>query len=233
MSGDPRIRDAAAPTLLHPDLHKRNIFVSDDDPAVITGIIDWQSTSIEPAFWYADEVPDFASPVAHSSLENQLEPNSERCAKAFDVCSQFLVPKLSGPRLMDEALFRPFRYCYRTWKDGLVAFRHELIETSLRWKELGLAGSCPFPTPTPEELAIHQREYRTFEAAHDLRNNLSSLLNTASDGWVPPEDWEATELAHREVFNGMLQAVLSNESPDDDEPIKDEGDLRAIWPFDI
>jgi hypothetical protein len=134
---------------------------------------------------------------------------------------------------MDEALFRPFRYCYRTWKDGLVAFRHELIETSLRWKELGLAGSCPFPTPTPEELAIHQREYRTFEAAHDLRNNLSSLLNTASDGWVPPEDWEATELAHREVFNGMLQAVLSNESPDDDEPIKDEGDLRAIWPFDI
>jgi hypothetical protein len=114
-----------------------------------------------------------------------------------------------------------------------VAFRHELIETSLRWKELGLAGSCPFPTPTPEELAIHQREYRTFEAAHDLRNNLSSLLNTASDGWVPPEDWEATELAHREVFNGMLQAVLSNESPDDDEPIKDEGDLRAIWPFDI
>ncbi|KAH7348627.1 kinase-like domain-containing protein [Rhexocercosporidium sp. MPI-PUGE-AT-0058] len=233
MSEDPRIRDAAAPTLLQPDLHKRNIFVSDDDPAVITGIIDWQSSSIEPAFWYADDVPDFASPVAHPSLENQLEPNSERCAKAFDVCSQFLVPKLSGPRLIDEGLFRPFRYCYRTWKDGLVAFRHELIETSLRWKELGLVGSCPFHPPTPEELAIHQKEYRTFEAAQDLKNNLSSLLNTASDGWVPQEEWEATELAHREMFNGMLQAVLTNESPDDDEPIKDEEDLRAIWPFDI
>ena len=233
MSEDSRIRDAAAPTLLHPDLHKRNIFVSDDDPAVITGIIDWQSSSIEPDFWYADEIPDFASPVAHPSLENQLEPNSERCAKAFDVCTQFLVPKLSGPRLMDEALFRPFRYCYRTWKDGAIAFRHELIETSRRWKELGLASSCPFPTPTPEELAIHQKEYRTFEAAQDLRNNLSSLLNTASDGWVPTEDWEATESAHREMFNGMLQAVLTNENPDDDEPMRDEGDLRAIWPFDI
>jgi Phosphotransferase enzyme family len=182
MSRDPRIQDAAAPTLFHPDLHKRNIFVSDDDPTVITAIIDWQSSSIEPTFWYADEIPDFARPVAHPSLENQLEPNSERCAKAFDVCSQFLVPKLSGPRLMDEALFRPFRYCYRTWVDGAVAFRHELIETSRRWKELGLAGSCPFPTPTPEELAIHKKEYRMFEAAYDLRNNLSSLLNTASDG---------------------------------------------------
>jgi hypothetical protein len=31
----------------------------------------------------------------------------------------------------------------------------------------------------------------------------------------------------------MLQAVLTSESPDVDEPIKDEGDLRAIWPFDI
>jgi hypothetical protein len=233
MSEDRRIRNAATPTLFHPDLHKRNIFVSDDDPTIITGIIDWQSSSIEPAFWYANEIPDFARPVAHPSLKDQLEPNSERCAKAFNICTQFLVPKLSGPRLMDEALFRPFRYCYRTWKDGAVAFRHDLIETSQHWKELGFAGSCPFPIPAPEELAAHQKEYKTFEAAHDLRYNLSSLLNTASDGWVPPEDWEATESAAKEMLDGMLQAVLTNENPDDDEPIKDEGDLRKIWPFDL
>ncbi|CZS94624.1 uncharacterized protein RCO7_06641 [Rhynchosporium graminicola] len=190
-----------------------------DDPTVITGIIDWQSSSIEPAFWYADSVPDFASPVAHPSIANQLEPNSELCAKAFDVCTQFLVLKLSGPRLDVE--------------DGLVAFRHELIETSLLWKELGLEGSCPFPTPTPEELASHQKEFRKFEAAHDLKNSLASLLDTASDGWVPLENWEATELAHRELFNGMLQATLDNESPQDDEPVKDERDLREIWPLDL
>jgi hypothetical protein len=88
------------------------------------------------------------------------------------------------------------------------------------------------PTPTPEELAIHQKEYRMFEATQDLRNNLSSLLNSASDGWVPPEDWEAAKSAHREVFEGMLQAVLTNGHPDDDEPIND-GDLRAIWRFDM
>lgn len=233
MSEEPRIRTAATPTLFHPDLHKRNIFVSDDDPAVITGIIDWQSASIEPVFWYADEVPDFARPVTQPSHKDQLEPNSELCAKAFDVCTQFLTPKLSDPRLTDENLFRPFRYCYRTFKDGAVAFRHELIETSQRWKELGLADSCPFPIPAPDELVVHQKEYRTFVAAQDLKHNLSSLLNTASDGWVPPEDWEATESAHKQLFDGALQAVLTNENPDDDEPIRDEGDLRKIWPFDL
>jgi hypothetical protein len=170
MSKDPRIQDTAAPTLMHPDLHKRNIFVSDDDPTVITGIIDWQSSSIEPAFWYADDVPDFATP---SSLGNQPEPNSERCAEAFNVCTQFLTPKLSRPRLMDEALFRPFRYCYRTWRDGAVAFRHELIETSRCWNGLGLEGSCPFPAPAPEEMAMYQKEYRMFQAAQELRHELA------------------------------------------------------------
>lgn len=115
MCEDPRIQDTATPLLFHPDLHKRNIFVSEDDPSIITGIIDWQATSIEPAFWYSDEVPDFAMP---------LEPDNI-CAETFELCSQFLTPKLSGPRMMDENLFRPFLYSYRTWKDGAVALHHD------------------------------------------------------------------------------------------------------------
>ena len=116
------------------------------------------------------------------------------------------------------------------WCSG---FCHELIKTSERWKELGLTGSCPYPLPTTEKVAAHQKEYKYFVAAHDLRYELASLLNAASDGWVPPEEWEATKLAHSELFKRILQAVLSNENPDDDEPIKDERDLREIWPFDI
>jgi aminoglycoside/choline kinase family phosphotransferase len=58
---DKRIQDSATPTLLHPDFHMRNIYVSTEDPTVITGLIDWQSTSIEPTFIYSNETPDFAS----------------------------------------------------------------------------------------------------------------------------------------------------------------------------
>lgn len=132
---------------------------------------------------------------------------------------------------MDEALFRPFRYCYRTWRDGAIAFRHELIETAHHWKELGFAGSCPFHTSTPKELVVHQNEYLRFVAAQELRSSLSSLLNVAWDGWAPPEDWETVEESHKEIFEGMLQAVLSNKAPCDDEPIRTEEDLREIWPL--
>lgn len=196
-------------------------FVSEDDPSVITGIIDWQDASIEPAFWYADEIPDFAT-------ENEV------CTRAFDVCAQFLIPTLSKPRLMDQNLFRPFRYSYRTWKDGAVALHHDLLDTSRNWGRLGFAGRCPYALPPPPELADHQKKYRLFEAAHNLRYDLAGLLNTATDGWVPTSDWEAAQTAHHEMFEGMLQAVLSNPDIDDpDEPVKDEETLRSIWPFDI
>ena len=100
---------------------------------------------------------------------------------------------------MDDALFRPFRYCYRTWKDGAVGFGNELIKTSERWEELGFVGSCPYPALTAEESAVHQREYKYFEAGHDLRDKLAGLLNTASDGWVPTDEWEAAKVGNREM----------------------------------
>lgn len=218
MSTDSRIQAAATPTLFHPDLHKRNIFVSETDPSKITGIIDWQSASAEPAFWYADEVPDFAVP---DDSENDL------CAKAFDACSRFSTSKLSGPRLMDENLFRPFLYSYRTWKDGAIALRHELVETTQGWNELGFAGSGPYILlPSPHELVKHEREYKLFVAAQELKHDLSNLLGTATDGWVPLDKWEATKLAHGEIFHGMLAAVSTNKDPDPEEPVTDETVLR-------
>ncbi|KAH7091577.1 kinase-like domain-containing protein [Paraphoma chrysanthemicola] len=230
---DPRFQRAAVPVMIHPDLHKRNIFVSEEDPNVISAIIDWQSSSIEPAFWYADEVPDFAQPCPDPLDKDRTEPKSEACAKAFDAYVRLLAPKLATARSIDANLFRPFRYCYRTWEDGIVAFREELIQTSLHWKELGLKGSCPYPLPGPDDLLHHQKDCKQFEAAQQLTHSLSSLLNTASDGWVPSEAWEATEVAHQELFKGMLQEVLGNVTSDDDEPIKNEDDLREIWPFDL
>lgn len=64
------LQNLATPTLLHADLHKRNIFVSEGDPTIITSIIDWQSSSIEPAFAFADETPDLVN--RNSVLESML-----------------------------------------------------------------------------------------------------------------------------------------------------------------
>jgi hypothetical protein len=77
-----------------------------------------------------------------------------------------------------------------------------------RWEELGLEGTCPYPLPRPDELADHQKDYRRFEAAQQLRQSVSSQLNTASDGWVPAECFEKTENEHRELFVLFLKHVL-------------------------
>ena len=67
--------------------------------------------------------------------------------------------------------------------------------------------------------------------ALQLKQRLIDLLDTALDGWVPIDLWEATEEAHKEVFNAVAQAVQSDE--DIDNQSTSEKDLRRIWPFDI
>ncbi|KAI4115641.1 MAG: hypothetical protein LQ338_007826, partial [Usnochroma carphineum] len=232
LSEDPRIRDAAAPTLYHADLHKRNIFVSDDDPTIVTGLIDWQSSSIEPAFEYAGDTPDFAASSPDISSEDQpADTGAELCRLAFDACMQGLVPKLAAGRALDENLLRPFRYCHRTWRDGAAAFRQELIEISSRWTELGLPNSCPYPLPSPDELAVHRKEFQEFLTARKLKQRLVSLLDTASDGEVPAQRWEATRSAHKEAFDEIVRAVR-DEKINDDQSLGEE-ELRKMWPFDI
>ena len=232
LSEDPRIGETAAPTLYHADLHKRNIFVSDDDPTIITGFIDWQSSSIEPAFEYADETPDFTAPSYNLLPEDQPpDISAELCRKAFDLCLQALVPRLFAARALDENLLRPFRYCHRTWKDGAVAFRQELIEISSHWKELGLPNDCPYPIPTSNEMIVHRKEYEDFLVAQTLKQRIMWLVNTTPDGWVPTESWEAAVSAHKEAFHGFVQAVRDEKITDDQSMSEEE--LRKIWPFDL
>jgi hypothetical protein len=64
LAQSPLIQNVAVPTLLHPDIHKRNIFVSEEDPSQLTAIIDWQSTSIESVFVYANHTPDLVEDAA-------------------------------------------------------------------------------------------------------------------------------------------------------------------------
>ncbi|CEL10124.1 hypothetical protein ASPCAL13249 [Aspergillus calidoustus] len=105
MALDTQIQNYSKPVLFYSDLHKRNIFVSEDDPAVITGIIDWQGTSVKPAFRYSDEIPDFAT-------EHEL------LTQAFDVTSQYRTPQLADPRLVTKACFDLF--FIHTGRGGMV-----------------------------------------------------------------------------------------------------------------
>ena len=106
-----------------------------------------------------------------------------------------------------------------------MVLKEVLIDILKRWKELGLAGSCPYPRPTPEELCDHQEKMRTYKTAQKLSQDLMSILDTPSDGWVPTGCWEEVNKAHKHAFDVTLQAVQSDQS-------MSERELRFLWPFD-
>ena len=132
-----------------------------------------------------------------------------------------LVPRLSAARL-DDNLLRPFRYCHRTWKDGAVAVRQELVEILSRWKELDLPNSCPYPLATSHDSVVYRRGSEEFVTARKLKQRLICLLNTTPDGWVPTQLWEATKSAHKEAFDELVQAVRTSEISDD-QSMSEEG----------
>jgi hypothetical protein len=210
------------------DFHKRNIYVSAGDPTVITGVIDWQSASIEPAFIYANEAPDFAALPEESEGKGNIFENGQDehktpgqkerewrdasiCYQTYDVCMKGLAPKLRPARLLDPTLFRVFQYCHTTWRDSATALRQELIELSVRWTELGLQGSCPF-SPTEEELKKHARDYEDFETVQRLKLWLRNSLHTNSDGWVPNNVWNAAKYAHRAAYDEWIQTAREAEA---------------------
>lgn len=57
LAKSPLLKDSSEPTLLHADLKKRNIFVSNTEPTEVTAIIDWQASAVKSAFMYGNELP--------------------------------------------------------------------------------------------------------------------------------------------------------------------------------
>lgn len=236
LSRDPRVKNISAPLLLHPDLHKRNIFVDPEDPTKITAIIDWQSTCLDPALLYFQDIPDLCSGT--EAFDQQLDSDEEQspeeterrdfaakdvaiCQQTWDHCIRVWAPRLYAAQNTDEALTRPFRYSYSCWRVGATGFRNELVELCQKWNELGLEGSPPFQL-TAEELAEHARHWEDFHVAVKLRDSITQLLNTNAEGWVPVDLFEATEEALAELLDQWL-ATADGE--------KEMEKIKQLWPF--
>lgn len=181
---------------------------------------------------YTEYAPDFATPLSDSSREDErAKVTAQFCSEAFEVGMKAWFPALSAAREIDDDLLGPFRYCHRTWRDGAVALEQKLIELANRWKELGLAGSCPFTLPTTEALLVHEQELDKFETARDLNLQLAQLLKISPTGWVPAPIWEAKKAAHETAFRESLQIAESNQRSGEETLSPEE--LRILWPFDI
>lgn len=217
----PEIKSNTTPTLFHPDLHKRNIFVSKDDPTIVTGFIDWQCASIEPALHYADDVPDFARfPPEGTSETDELS----LCSQAYELGWAFLAPRLGATRKVDERLLRPFRYCHRTWRDGFVPFTHELMRLRDAWKKLGFKEhDCPIPVLSAEDMSFYKEQLDVYEKTLEFKRDMIETLGVEEDGWVPEDRWDGVKQAHQYFYDSIM-ASMEND--------KDREELKTIWPFD-
>jgi hypothetical protein len=249
------VRDVSTPTLLHADLHMRNIFVSEAAPFDMTGIIDWQGTAVEPAFIYADETPDFASREVEdededgttepsesndnpSSSPSQIKTESTKanqdillCNQAFEICMHGYASIIAKARnITDEiqVLLWHCCHCNTSWRDSAPGIRQELLEFSAQWESAGFGASAASSCPyvlTMEELAMHREQYADFETALSLKLGLMRSLRTDSDGWVASGDWDVVKPAHDEMFGEWL---LTAEEDDD----LDEEKARELWLLD-
>ena len=117
------------------------------------------------------------------------------------------MPKLCASWELDADIVRFFEYCHRTYRDGAAIIRQVLIDLANRWQQLVLADSCPYPSPNAEELFAHNEEYKALENAQELKQFVTSRLNTASDGWVPADAWKETIEDHKRLYEQFLEGM--------------------------
>ena len=106
----PIIQKVAGPTLLHPDIHKRNIYVSEEEPSRVTAMIDCQSTCIEPAFVYANHTPDLVEDPADDlpileKLMSEAEPSNAKSSEDTPAASEEILaesPEEKAARVKHE-----------------------------------------------------------------------------------------------------------------------------------
>ena len=215
MVKDPRLQAAASPVLYHPDFDMKNILVSREEPTNVLAVIDWQGASIEPAFMFASDNPDFASiplstPYTSKDAQEKAQcikelENCSICAQAYDVITKLSGKRLRSARELPEAITRLFRICLTPWTAGTTAIRAELIRLHRDWSEQGFEGQCPY-TPTEDEIRTHESLFEELETAQTVRTMVMQMLGTNADGHVSNERLEAARKDLPTVVEWWVQA---------------------------
>ncbi|KAJ8127022.1 hypothetical protein O1611_g6615 [Lasiodiplodia mahajangana] len=232
LAQDSRIQDLCAPTLLHYDLNMRNIFVDPEDPAQITALIDWQSTSLKPLFSYAHQLPDVCDPNYDYAVEHYTGTSAKykKLLEEVKILGYRLwVAALYGrqrepnaARSLSESLLVPFNFCHLSWEHGIAVLRQELIAVGKKWTELQLPGTPPYQ-PSAQELAIHAEQWEDYKITFELREQLKRELDIDVNGWVHTDNYEAAQEAMKMAWETWLQHCR-NKTWNDDK-------AKFLWPY--
>lgn len=228
--------------LTHPDLHPGNIFVSEDDPTDIQGVIDWQFTCVMPRFtqvrWplFLDTPGNCqtqtASPGLHVSDRSPLSQEQERKREQYKAmrikCYEAALVKTHLESYLtltetDASIRQLFVGCSYTYRDGIVPLRNSLIQVFKYWSTIGVDGPCPYSF-TDEEIARHEAELEEYGEWLTLRQHTHQMLRSNDGGWVPPDvDFDRIQAKHDKLFRHFVDSKKATNTS--------EEDAQKLWFF--
>ena len=235
LAGFSPLQRFSKPTLWHNDLHLGNIYVSEQDPTTIVNIIDWQFTSIMPAFMQA-QWPSFIIPPddyevgmvkpelpsnfdAMDSDEKSYaltEQNRALLSKCYEAAlAKYHLPSYLALTRVDSDLRQLFTFCENTARDGIVPLRDSLIRISEKWNEMGFNERYPYLI-TDEDLSTHKLELSAYKDWQTLKGYTQELLQSDNDGWISPQlDFNKVSERHDELYGLYIERETEELSEED------------------
>jgi hypothetical protein len=218
-----------------------NIFVSADDPSQIVSIIDWQSTSILPAFlqtqWpvFLKPPSEYVKGLFHPKLPDNiddLDPDEKalairdweqaKLAKAYEV-SSYLENRTAHNSMIVPRVFRElFVRCGEVSEFGVIPLRSCLVEIFQNWSSLGFTGDCPHSF-TQADIQRHESQFEEYENWHKIQQLARDCLETDAEGWISTElDFDKKREQNKELFEMFVKQMAGEKSVEE---------VKAMWPF--
>lgn len=249
----PREDVHTASMLWHNDLHTDNIFVNEDNPTEITGIIDWQSVHLSPAFLHVHypsliehegQVLDvFEKPQLPSNFSD-LDPVAKKAARDLHTAQSLrglyqIFMQKQAPDLLRTLRYRDTLTCQILTLAGAIfddgeAYVQDLLSELTKpetWKTVmksvrKTAAEIPCPLAySDQERLRHETELLKWERGVEMKAQIIEEIGayTGWDGAVSPNDYSTMYGRLEEAKRRFLDA--ESKTPEEREQ------WTRAWPF--
>jgi hypothetical protein len=232
-------------TLRHPDLNPHNLFVSED--FTVTGVIDWQHTSVLPLVLQAgipstfqnfgDDVSrSLKKPLLPENFESMSANNREAALEVYrkrQLHYYYFVAtaKHNKPHydvLKQEATMpkQKLEQCASApWEGDNISLKAELVRAVQNWAVLSAGNSdspaCPIKFSDDEVAKCLEMEAEQYHIDVNMEK-IRDRIGISTDGWTSNKKYEDA-LEENEAVKAEVIAPL------DDEPKKE---VLENWPLD-
>lgn len=224
---------AVQSTIRHPDLQPSNVFVSKD--LDITGIIDWQHSTILPLFLQAgipSTLQNYGDDISEALIEPQVSADFDERDESEQLREVVLLRKrqLHYHYVMEtkhlntehaEALLDPlsilrrklFRRSSEPWEGDSSALHADLVQAVHLWPALSandMQVKCPLTfSETEARGALHLAT--TMEAADAQMQSCLDVVGVGPESWVPHERYDEARQQAEQLKADTLEGAESPE----------------------